>query len=72
MNFVISADGSKIAWSATGIDPNDQNIVLSDLWVADVTTGKVTTLASESTAAPTGGGGGQNRGFLPVRFSKDN
>lgn len=67
--FVVSDDGSKIAWASSGLDPADQQTVVSDLWVADVASGETTTLLSTSQSADEQG---LNRGLMPMRFSDDN
>lgn len=62
LEFVVSDDGSTIAWSSAGPDPDNQENVVSDLWLAGVATGEVTQLASHVAE-------GESRALIPVRFS---
>jgi hypothetical protein len=67
--FVVSEDSSLVAWSSSSVNSNDQGVVASDLWVANVATGQVTQLASNRSTANSDG---FHRGLLPIRFSDDN
>ncbi|HEX6384110.1 MAG TPA: hypothetical protein VF177_05520 [Anaerolineae bacterium] len=63
LEFVASDEGDTIAWSSAGPDPDDQENVVSDLWLADIASGEVSLLASHVAE-------GESRALIPVRFSE--
>lgn len=67
-DFAISADGSRIAWSASSAGPDFSETPESKMWVASID-GSDTFMPLPPLVAE---GGGPSRALTPVRFSADN
>jgi hypothetical protein len=65
--FLISDDGITIAWSYAGVSPDDSNMIVTEMWVADAATGQISAQVTESIPLDQGA-----RSLVPVRFSPDN
>lgn len=67
--FVVSSDGSHIAWSAASAGPDYAAIPTSNMWVSSIEGGDVVAPLPELQSAQEDG---LSQALVPVRFSEDN